>query len=380
MYDYGLIGNCQTAALVSKTGAVDWLCLPRPDSQPVFGRLLDADGGYFAVDAMGRHEGNQHYVPNTNVLVTRITTTDGESFTITDFCPRFEQHGRMYRPIALFRVVEPERGNPTIRVACRPVNGWEKNPVKPVRGSSHLRYEIRGDHLRLVTNMPLTYLCDEAPFVLTEPLYFGLTWSLGVEEDLIHVTKRFLKQTVEYWQTWVKHCSIPSLYQNDTIRSALTLKLHCYEDTGAILAALTTSLPEQLHGNRNWDYRYCWLRDAAFALTAFNNLGHFDEVEGFLRFLLNIAQRRDYSRERLSPVYCLDQSLPLPETEHPGWTGYQHSKPVRSHNMAAEHTQNDVYGEMILALSPIFFDERFQHLRTKEHEELLRQVAAFCFR
>ncbi|MGE0617060.1 MAG: glycoside hydrolase family 15 protein [Bacteriovoracia bacterium] len=380
MYPYGLIGNCQSAALVNQNGSIDWLCLPRPDSPPIFGRILDQEGGHFSIQASagGATPGQQAYIPNTPILTTTIRCQDGSEFKITDFCPRFYQHGRIYRPAAIFRIVEPIKGNPSIKVSCRPVTGWSKQPARPVRGNSHLRFEIRDEAMRLVTNMPLTYLCEETSFTLQEPLYFGLTWSYGIEEDLVTVTHRFLQETLDYWTTWVKHCSIPSLYQKETIRSAITLKLHCYEDTGAILAALTTSLPEEYGGNRNWDYRFCWLRDAYFSLSAFHNLGHFEEMEGFIKFFLNIAEQHDHSRDRLRPVYRLDQSLPLPETEHPAWGGYAGSRPVRSDNQAAEHVQNDVYGEMALTLSPIFIDERFHHLRSKEHERLLEHLARLC--
>lgn len=378
MYNYGLVGNCQTAALINQSGSIDWLCMPRPDSPPVFGRMLDPDGGYFSIESPGKSTSTQSYIPNTNVLMTLIRDEEGNEFRITDFCPRFSQHGRMYRPISLFRIVEPVSGSPTIRVQCHPVNGWEKEIVKPVRGNSHLRYELRGESLRLITNMSITHLCEETSFQLREPVYFGLTWSFGIEDDLVKVSNNFLAETVDYWKTWVKHCSIPTLYQKETIRSALTLKLHCYEDTGAILAALTTSLPEEKGHSRNWDYRYCWLRDAYFVLSALHNLGHFEEMEGFLKFLLNIAERHEHSRERLRPVYKLDQSLPLPEIEHLNWKGYGNSVPVRSHNQAAEHIQNDVYGEMVLTLAPIFLDQRFHHLRTQDHEDLISHLAKLC--
>jgi GH15 family glucan-1,4-alpha-glucosidase len=380
MYNYGLIGNCQTAALINSNGSIDWCCMPRPDSAPVFGRLLDEDGGHFSIEPAGGGNGNPRYRPNTNVLVTDITCNDGSTYRITDFCPRFEQYGRIYRPIAVFRIVEPLHGTPVVKVACRVVTGWEKHAVRPVRGNSHLRFEIGADHLRLTTNMPLTYLCDESPLALQQPLYFALTWGEGLEDDLIDVSRRFLEHTTNYWRTWVKHCSIPSLYQRETIRSALALKLHCFEDTGAILAALTTSLPEEDHQGRNWDYRYCWLRDAYFVVSAFNSLGHFEEMEGFIKYLLGIAHSHESSRERLRPVYTLDQSLPLPEKEHSNWRGFRGNAPVRSFNQAAEHVQNDVYGEMILTLAPIFFDERFQHLRGKEHEDLLEYLAQLCVR
>ncbi len=383
MYPYGLIGNCQLSALIGLNGAVEWMCAPRPDSPPVFGRLLDPDGGHFSItSAISSTEikAEQRYLPNTNILLTTVTSPNGDAFQITDFCPRFEQYGRIYRPAALFRLVEPLQGIPAIRVSCQPVSGWEKTPIQPIRGSNHLRYDIRGESLRLLTNMPLTYLCDEIPVALTQKFYFGLTWGLGIEDDLVKVTHDFLEQTIRYWRIWVKTCSVPLLHQQEVIRSALALKLHCFEDTGAILAALTTSLPEQPGGSRNWDYRYCWLRDAYFALTAFHNLGHFEEMEAFLKFLLNIAHTHEHSRDRLRPVYTLSQSLPLPETEHPNWAGYQGGVPVRSHNQAAEHVQNDAYGEMILTFTPIFFDERYSDLRSKDLDTLLAHLAKLCVR
>jgi len=383
MYPYGLVGNCQTSALIGANGSVDWLCAPRPDSPPVFGRLLDPEGGHFSIAAIAsgiEPTTHQRYLPNTNILLTTVTLPNGDAFQITDFCPRFEQYGRIYRPTALFRIVEPLQGTPVVRVSCRPVSGWEKQPVRPVRGSNHLRYEIRGELLRLLTNMPMTYLCEETAVALTQKHYFALTWGLGIEDDLVKVAHDFLEQTTRYWRTWVKHCSVPLLHQQEVIRSALALKLHCFEDTGAILAALTTSLPEQPGEQRNWDYRYCWLRDAYFALTAFHNLGHFEEMEAFLKFLLNIAHTHEHSRDRLRPVYTLSQSLPLPETDHPDWTGYHGSAPVRSFNQAADQVQNDAYGEMILSFTPILFDERFVDLRTKDLDGLLAHLAQLCAR
>lgn len=380
MYRYGLVGNCQGSALISDIGSVDWLCMPRPDSPPVFGKLLDDDGGEFSVRPQCKFQSKQEYIPNTNVLVTTFDCEDGSKFKITDFFPRFEQHGRMYRPPSLFRIVEPLKGSPVIIVRCRAVNGWEKDGVVPVRGNSHFRYEMRGGVLRLTTSMSLTYLEQETPFGLDGPLHFAITWGTGIEDNLVSVTTQFLSQTIEYWKTWVKHCSIPALFQKETIRSALTLKLHCYEDTGAILAALTTSLPEEENGSRNWDYRFCWLRDAAFVLSAFHNLGHFEEMEGFLKFLLNVAHQHEPLKDRLRPVYGLDMSIPLPENEHSNWRGFKNSKPVRSNNQAAEHVQNDVYGEMLLTLAPVFFDERFQYLRTPDLEEMIHNLTTLCIR
>jgi GH15 family glucan-1,4-alpha-glucosidase len=221
--------------------------------------------------------------------------------------------------------------------------------------------------------MSLTYLLEEASVPVQEKIYFALTWGSGLDEDLEDVAERFYRSTNEYWRHWVQHCDIPTLYQSQTIRSALALKLHCYEDTGAILASLTTSLPEEIGGERNWDYRLCWLRDSYYVLAAFRELGHFEEMEGFLKYLTRLALME--KEERLKPVYMLDQKLPLPENALEHWAGFRNSKPVRYHNQAAEHVQNDVYGEMILTLAPIFFDERFSHLRTRDTQGLLVSLA-----
>ncbi len=374
MYNFGLIGNCQITALVSREGSIPWLCLPRPDSPPIFGSLLDPDGGQLMtapVDVVGS---DQKYLKNTNILSSFLTTQDGSQVEITDFCPRFEQHGRMYRPASLFRIVTPLSGSVRIKVICNPILGWEKNPAIPIRANSHVRYEYPNGVLRIATNMPLTYLLEKESFLLQEQIFIAVLWDTPLEADIKQVSLDFLARTESYWQRWVKHCSIPSSFQDEAIRSALALKLHCYEDTGAIIAATTTSLPEKLGSERNWDYRFCWLRDAFFTLNAFYHLSHFEEMEGFLRFLLNIVNYND----DLAPVYSLDQKLPVPEFLHTNWKGFAGSQPVRSNNAAASQVQNDVYGELILSLAPIYLDERFHHLRSSHLDKIILWLAQRC--
>lgn len=338
---------------------------------------MDPDGGSFVISPADEALGQQRYLDNSNILETTFTDKEGNVFSVTDFAPRYEQYGRFYRPVQIIRIVKPLIGHAQIRVSCRPVNGWSKRPLGVRRGNSHVRYEGLSDQLRLTTNMPLTYLLDELEFTLVKPLYFVLSWGTPITEDLEYVCTNSLNKTENYWRTWVKHCSIPTLFQSEVIRSALTLKLHCYEDTGAILAAITTSLPEEVSHTRNWDYRYCWLRDAYFTVSAFYKLGHFEELEGILEFLFNLLQKADL--KNLSPVYRLDGSLPLPELNLDNWAGFEKSRPVRCGNQAAEHIQNDVYGEMLMTISPIYFDERFKDLRTKEHDEMVHVLAQKCF-
>ncbi len=367
----GLIGNCQCSALVSNAGDVVWCCLPRFDSEPVFGALLDEDGGSFSVRPPDASAGVQRYVSNTNVLETRFTTSDGV-FRVIDFMPRFELHGRFFRPTQLYRIVEPIEGTPRVCVRCDPRTGWSKARPAAVQGSNHIQFDGYASRLRLTTDIPLSYL-EGRPFALTGRRHLALTWGIPIEEPLAPLAGRFHEETVRYWRQWVKHCSIPPLYQNEVIRSALALKLHTFDDTGAIVAATTTSLPEAPGSSRTWDYRYCWLRDAYYALSAFRMIGHFEERENFLQYLINVAQ--NHPSLDLAPLYRVDGQDDLEERILTAWGGYLGEGPVRVGNAAARHSQHDVFGEMILALTPLYLDERFSGERSTDVLDLMFRIA-----
>lgn len=368
----GLIGNCQISALVERSGAVVWCCLPRFDSEPVFSTLLDAqDGGRFLVGPVEEGQGKQAYVENTNILETTFKTTSG-SFRVLDFAPRFAQHDRMFRPTQLFRIVEPIEGTPRVRVVCEPRIGWSKGVPARLNGSNHIRFEGFESQLRLTSDIPVSYLGGQ-PFTLTERRHLALTWGAPIEEPLRSLSDRFLNETQRYWQRWVKECNIPPLYQDAVIRSGLVLKLHCFEDTGAIVAAMTTSIPEAPGSRRTWDYRYCWLRDAYYSLGAFRILGHFEELESFIHYLMNVAGGAPDLD--LSPLYTIDGSRSPDEVIMEGWPGFGGEGPVRVGNGAALHTQNDVFGEMVLALVPVFLDERFRAERSKPALKLIERLA-----
>jgi GH15 family glucan-1,4-alpha-glucosidase len=370
--DLGLLGNCQFSALVEKTGAVVWCCLPRFDSEPVFSTLLDHEGGgSFLVGPAEPLPGTQRYLANTNILETRFVAP-GSAFRVLDFAPRFVEHGRLFRPTQLFRIVEPLEGTPLIRVRCDPRLGWSKAVPARLQGSHHVGFAGFPSPLRLTTDIPLSYLAEK-PFALTERRHLVLTWGAPIEEPLRPLCDRFLEETQRYWQQWVKHCDIPPLYQQEVIRSALALKLHCFEDTGAIVAAMTTSIPEAPGSGRTWDYRYCWLRDAYYALGAFRLLGHFEERESFINYLLNVAAGTPDLR--LSPLYRVDATSDLDERVLEQWPGLGGDGPVRVGNAAAGHTQNDVFGEMVLALTPVFLDERFSAERSEATLALLERLA-----
>jgi len=351
----GIIGNCSYSALL-REGSVEWLCWPRPDSSFLFGPLLDRDrGGVFTVEGIDAQEVRQEYVENTNVLRTVFSGVDG-SFELIDFAPRFLLYDRSFKPSMLVRILRPLSGEPKARVRCRPVYDYGLAQTGSWRASNHIEYTGYPAPVRLTTNVALTYVEDERPFLLERDRHLALTWGQPLEAGLEETAERFLERTVDYWRRWVKATRVPRDYQREVIRSALVLKLHQYEDTGALLAATTTSLPEHPGSGRTWDYRYCWLRDAYFTLNAFERLGHSGEMELFLEYLRNRADERDGA---LQPAYRIDGGSDAPERELEHLSGYNGDGPVRVGNQAFEHVQNDVYGEMVLAVSRLFLDTRF---------------------
>jgi GH15 family glucan-1,4-alpha-glucosidase len=353
--------------------------MPRFDSDPIFSTLLDEQsGGHFRIAPAQGELGVQQYLPLTNILETRFVTPSG-SFRILDFAPRFIQFDRAFRPTMLIRIVEPLDGTPRISVSCEPRLGWSKSRPPTLQGSHHVRYEGFATQLRLTTDIPLAYLTGQ-PFTLTARQHFALAWGAPLEEALAPLCERFFNETARYWRQWSKQCDIPPLFQQEVIRSALTLKLHCYEDTGAIIAAMTTSVPESPGSGRTWDYRYCWLRDAYYVVNAFSLLGHFEERAQFVQYLLNIAGGA--SAMTLAPLYRIDGQQNLDESILTDWPGYENEQPVRIGNGAAQHSQFDIYGELVLALTPLFLDERMQDERSpatlKLVEDLTRKAISLA--
>ena len=370
--DLGVIGNCQFSALVENTGSIVWCCMPRFDSEPVFSTLLDSkSGGKFTIGPSEGGAGTQFYTANTNILETIFQTATG-SFRVIDFAPRFLQFGRAFRPTTIIRIVEPIEGTARIAVTCDPKLGWSNGEPSVTNGSHHVRYDGFESRLRLTTDIPISYLGGRA-FTLTERRHFVLTWGAPVEEPLAPLCERFWIETSRYWQTWVKQCDIPPLFQQEVIRSALALKLHCFEDTGAIIAAMTTSIPESPGSGRTWDYRYCWLRDSYYVLNAFGLLGQFEEREKFVQFLLNVTGGANGLN--LAPLYRVDGRDDLNEVILPEWPGYNGEGPVRVGNGAAVHLQHDIYGELVLALTPFFLDERMSADRSPAALQLVEGLA-----
>lgn len=356
VYESGIIGNCAYMAHVQKDTNISWLCWPSFDSSFVFGSMLDQEkGGEFSICPVGEYSSKQYYIENTNVMRTEITTADG-AYRITDFAPRFRQYDRYFKPLMLIRKIEPLTDRPRIRIKCIPVNEYGRGQFEKSRGSNHVEFRNGGEQLRLTTNVPVSHFFGESPFVLSETKYLVLTYGNPLEAPLERTVEKFLHETITYWRTWIKHATISAFYQEEVIRSALALKLHQYEDTGAIIAASTTSLPEYPGSGRNWDYRYCWLRDSYYVISALNHIGQFEEMERYAHYITDITH---VDTGRLQPLYGINGQIELTENIMDHLTGYQGNRPVRVGNQAYEHIQNDVYGQAMIALLPLYTDQRF---------------------
>ncbi|MGE5349013.1 MAG: glycoside hydrolase family 15 protein [Actinomycetota bacterium] len=367
-YDMGVIGNCSFLAYISKAAEIKWMCLPGFDSSFLFGSLLDQEkGGEFYVKPVeNEFYTYQAYLKNTNILTTEFITSDGK-FRVTDFAPRFYQYDRYYRPLMLIRKIELLDGNPFITVKCEPVGSYGDFKPQIVAGSNHIRYLNFDTQVRLTTDIPLTYIINNQPFILNDTCYLAFTYGVPLEAPLESTADDFLEKTTRYWGQWIKNTSIPNIFQDEIIRSALVLKLHQYEDTGAIIASGTTSLPEAPDAGRNWDYRYCWMRDSYYTLNAFNNLGHFDELEKYFLYIQNIILSE---KKKIRPMYTI-AGTGVPKERELSLAGYMGNRPVHLGNDAYDQEQNDIYGQVLASLLPLYIDRRLNYLSYKKSREVI---------
>ncbi|WP_420391836.1 glycoside hydrolase family 15 protein [Acuticoccus sp.] len=355
----GIIGNCSVSALVDDRANIVWWCLPRPDGDPVFHSLLGTNGndgdGEYAILIEDHSHSEQSYIENTAILRTRLVASDGSTVEIDDFCPRFLSRGRSFRPAQIVRRMRPVSGRPRVRIVLRPRFHFGTEVPQITSGSNHVRYVGEGMALRLTTDAPITYIRDETYFVLEREM----TLFLGPDESLTgspaSIGREFEEETDAYWRNWSLRLALPLEWQEAVIRAAITLKLCTFEETGAIVAAVTTSIPEAFGSQRNWDYRYCWLRDAFFVVRALNALSDMQTLENYLAYIRDIIALT--KGEHVQPVFGigLEEALVERVEELPGFRGMG---PVRVGNQAYEHRQHDVYGNIVLAAAQSFFDRR----------------------
>ncbi len=357
----GVIGNCAFSALVDARARIVWCCLPRFDGDPVFNALLDPsdNGSAFAIEIENFSHSKQWYEHNTAVLRTQLFDTSGQAIEITDFAPRFYRRSRFFRPMTLVRRVRPIHGAPRIRVALDIRYDWGRSKPAITHGSNHLRYVGDALTLRLNTDAPIAHLLSRQPFVLTREHNFLLGADESLADGIADTARLFEEETLTYWRKWSQRLHLPLEWQEAVIRAAITLKLSLFEDTGAIVAAMTTSIPEAPNSGRTWDYRFCWLRDAFFVVRALNSLSEVGTMEDYLRWLSNVVVQAGGGH--IQPLYGIGLERELPEATYGHLGGYRNMGPVRVGNQAQEHFQHDVYGNVVLGAAQAFHDHRLLH-------------------
>ena len=357
------IGNCQVSALIDRAANFVWGCVPRVDGDPIFSSLVagkkGADGelaGTWSVELEGCSTVEQDYICNTPILRTVMTAESGSVIEVVDFCPRFRRSGRTYRPVAFVRIVRPLSGSPRVRVRLKATQRWGLDSPPLPGGSNHLRFDFAALPMRLTTNAPIGIVQEDDWFRLERPLYFFFGPDESFVGDIPQTVEDMLANTRSEWQEWVRGLAIPLEWQGAVIRAAITLKLCQHEETGAIVAALTTSIPEHDRSQRNWDYRYCWIRDAYYTVQALNRLGALDVLESYLAYLRNIVDAAKGGH--IQPLYGVTGETRLDERTEPNLKGYRGLGPVRVGNQAYEQAQHDAYGQIILPNIQAFFDQR----------------------
>nr|WP_136162598.1 glycoside hydrolase family 15 protein [Sphingomonas flavalba] len=373
------IGNCQVSALVDRSGRFVWGCLPRIDGEPAFSSLLDdkppaGEGayGFWEIDLDGVVETSQAYLRNTPVLVTRHSDGDGNAIEVIDFAPRFRRLGRMFRPTAFVRIVRPVSGSPRVRIRLRPGRGWGSARAGHTRGTNHIRYLLDDGVIRLSTTAPVGWIESERLFRVERSLHFYLGPDESFADDIVAALEQMLDRTATEWRHWVRGLATPFEWQEAVIRAAITLKLCQHEESGAIVAAMTTSIPEHADSGRNWDYRYCWIRDAYYTIQALNRLGALDVLEGYLEYLRNIVDNA--AGGHIQPLYGVGGEQTLTERVAPGLNGYRGMGPVRVGNQAYDQMQHDAYGQIVLSNTQAFFDHRLLRMAGVADFEALEPV------
>lgn len=366
--DYGIIGNCKSAALVSREGSLDWCCLPNFNSASVFAKLLDEKkGGSFSFEVDDSYTTSQKYLWKTNILCTTFASDDA-GFQVIDFMPRYrEENGTFYTPPDVIRFIYITKGQPKIRVKYDPKLDYAREKTYTENHQFYLKSftkEGKYDSLYLYTNLGLDDVLNGEEMTLTGNAYFLMGYHEKLREQSLERAYLKFQRTKTYWMNWSEETTKFPVYDNEITRSALVLKALTFQKTGAVLAAATTSLPETLGEVRNWDYRFCWIRDASMVIKIMAGLGHKESAHNFLQFIIDIIPDKD---EKLQIMYSIDGKKELTEHILDHLDGYKGSKPVRIGNAAYIQKQNDIYG----ILMEVIYQQFLQFETTLENSEVL---------
>jgi alpha,alpha-trehalase len=346
--NYGVIGNCRSAALISDKGSIDWCCLPDFDSPSIFAKLLDKEkGGYFNFVVDDSYIITQKYLYRTNVLCTEFKSVKG-AFEVIDFMPRYKTSENDYFiPAEVYRYIRFLSGSPTFKVNYYPMLNYAREEVSHVIIDNHIRTYSRvrpTDCINLYSSLNLDDILDRKEIELTQHQFLLLSYNQKLIDIDINRVYLEYQRTKVYWLNWTNRSKKYEKYTEEIIRSLLVLKIMSYQPTGAVLAALTTSLPETIGEERNWDYRYCWLRDASMSINTLLKMGHFNSAQAYLTYITRILKSKDDS---FQIMYGIRGERDLTETELQNLSGYENSKPVRIGNEAFNQKQNDVFGYLL---------------------------------
>ena len=363
--NYGIIGNCRSAALISETGSLEWLCLPQFDSSSVFAGLLDDNkGGSFKILPQNLEQVTQKYIARTNILSTRFQCRDG-IFEVQDFMPRYNNpaNGGYYIPPDVIRYFKLIEGKPEFALSYQPMLEYAKYETKSSVEDDYIKSQtLKGSYDSLYMYSSLNYqdILEGNTIRLEKDEYCLLSYNQKLLSQDTRRAKLKLERTKVYWLNWAERTTSYKLYNDEIVRSSLTLKMLSFDKSGAILAALTTSLPETIGEERNWDYRFCWIRDASMVVKIMTSLGHHKMAQRYLRFIIDILPDKD---EKIQIMYGINGEKKLTEIELSHLSGYENSAPVRIGNAAYKQKQNDIYGILLDVISQQFeiFDISLEH-------------------
>ena len=363
--NYGIIGNCKSSALINEDSSIEWCCLPQFDSPSVFGKILDQKkGGSFQILCDNSYSITQKYVDNTCILMTKFDN-GSDAFELLDYMPRFQkENGVYYAPPEICRILKLVKGSPKLKVLYDPrlvysigrTNNYEKNDfiVSVVN-------EERYDTLYLYTDLNKKNILECSEISLDRDYFLAISYNEKINPPSLDHINLELERTKVYWLNWCFKTPTYKNYNSQILRSAMTLKLLTFEKTGAVLAAATTSLPETIGEVRNWDYRFCWIRDASMVIKVITKLGHVKIVKKFIDFILDIIPDKN---EKLQIMYGINGEKMLTEETLDHLSGYKNSRPVRVGNAAFIQKQNDIYGILVDAIHyqiEKYIDENDKH-------------------
>lgn len=353
--NYGVIGNCRSAALVSARGSIEWCCLPDFDSPSIFASILDKHiGGSFRFEVSDAYQISQSYFYRTNILRTEFRSAEA-AFEVIDFMPRYKTGEKeYYDPAELYRYLRPLYGMPELIVHYEPALNYARDEVAHVIEDNYIRsYSKRQKRecIYLYSNLPLSDILEKKPIRLDQQAWLLLSYNQKlVPIDIFRVYLEY-QRTKVYWLNWTNRSRSFTEYNEQIIRSLLVLKAMTFNATGAMLAALTTSIPETIGEVRNWDYRFCWLRDASMSIDTLLRMEHYHAAKRFLGYIKSIIKSK---HDAFQIMYGIRRERELQEFDLPHLAGYENSKPVRIGNAAYTQNQHDVFGYVMNVIYKYF--------------------------